>query len=354
MRSYWKRSAAALLGAALLSGCTLPAFAAEDGSVPTDGVLEAVEQQSLPLIGAKATIVEVPEDFAQLLSEGRAQITVEAEENGSPMELVLNISEETLFLDYSPGQPYDASQLQEGAEISVYHSQAMTRSLPPQTHAEAIVANLGERSPAHLHQVEQVLSSTEGEVRVLTNNGSMIVTVGKDTPIAPFATKNIVTNEDLRLGARFFAWYDVVAMSMPGQAGAEQVTLLPYEPEQAVAIEVEGNALQQQARVEDGVVMVPLRAVSEALGYEVTWDQQTKTANVNNGEGQMNVTVNEDNYQYVTARTDAVGMSAPQSLGAAPQLEEPGTLWVPAQMFSTLTQQDAVSLQNDVLTLEVK
>ena len=137
MRSYWKRSAAALLGAALLSGCTLPAFAAEDGSVPTDGVLEAVEQQSLPLIGAKATIVEVPEDFAQLLSEGRAQITVEAEENGSPMELVLNISEETLFLDNTTGQPYDASQLKEGAEIYVYHSQAMTRSLPPQTHAEA-------------------------------------------------------------------------------------------------------------------------------------------------------------------------------------------------------------------------
>ena len=57
-----------------------------------------------------------------------------------------------------------------------------------------------------------------------------------------------MTNEDLRLGARFFAWYDVVAMSMPGQAGAEQVTLLPYEPEQAVAIEVEGNALHCSSR----------------------------------------------------------------------------------------------------------
>lgn len=361
MRSYWKRTTAALLGAAVLCGTTLPAFAAENDTTP------GAEQQDTLLapysIGAEATVTEVPDTFAADLEAGSARLLVNAMENGVEMEVALNIGSDTIFLDNTTGTPVAGTQVKKGDKIYVYHSPAMTRSLPPQTYTQAILVNLGDKTPAKLHVVEQVQAGKEGAVTVLTDRGSMLVTVGKDTPIAPLYTKNIVTTADIQEGTRLFAWYDVVALSYPGQATAERVVLLPAEQEQsgeaadeneAIAITVNGKALEATAKKNGDVVMVPLRAVGEAMGYIVTWDQAEHSANLNNGKGQTTVTLGKDQYVYTNAQEGMVGMSAPTSLGAAPVMEEPGTLWVPAQLFSLLTQQEAVTLNGSTLEIAVK
>ena len=56
-----------------------------------------------------------------------------------------------------------------------------------------------------------------------------------------------------------------------------------------VAVLVDGAALEAPAQAyitEDGVTMVPLRALAEALGFSVHWDQETRTASVTSGPGE--------------------------------------------------------------------
>lgn len=81
------------------------------------------------------------------------------------------------------------------------------------------------------------------------------------------------------------------------------------------------------------VLMVPLRAISEALGFTVEW--KSGEAYVDDGQMHTTVTIGKDNYVAVTSIKDAVGMTAPFSLGAAPEIVANRT-YVPLQLFEIL------------------
>lgn len=69
-------------------------------------------------------------------------------------------------------------------------------------------------------------------------------------------------------------------------------------------------------------VMIPLRTVAEALGYNVTWDGETQTVMLNNV---ITLSIGKDYYTY--ART------APIKLGIAPVLVK-GSTYVPLEFFT--------------------
>ena len=64
------------------------------------------------------------------------------------MDLVLNISEETLVIDSKTGLPTSLNTLKVDDTIFVYYSAAMMKSLPPQSHAIAIVTQV-EKNKSH-------------------------------------------------------------------------------------------------------------------------------------------------------------------------------------------------------------
>ena len=93
--------------------------------------------------------------------------------------------------------------------------------------------------------------------------------------------------------------------------------------------------------------MVPLRSVSEALGWTVTWDGSLPGARVETGQVHIALTLGKDTYQTVSST--AIGMSDPFSLGAAPTMLEPGTIYVPAELFQVLlgNREGTVSIGDD-------
>lgn len=94
---------------------------------------------------------------------------------------------------------------------------------------------------------------------------------------------------------------------------------------------------------QDGCLMVSVRAIAEALGFEVTWHPD-KTIHLNNGTMQCDFTVGENTYIVYTAIPDAVGMSAPFALASAPVIQD-GTSYVPITLLPTLFGNDASVLQ---------
>lgn len=94
----------------------------------------------------------------------------------------------------------------------------------------------------------------------------------------------------------------------------------------------------------EAVTMVPLRSVSEALGWTVAWDGSLPGARVETGQVRVDLTLGKDLYQ--TVNTASAGKGDPFSLGAAPAMLEPGTIYVPAELFRVLLggRADAVSI----------
>ncbi|MCR4601087.1 MAG: copper amine oxidase N-terminal domain-containing protein [Clostridia bacterium] len=105
-------------------------------------------------------------------------------------------------------------------------------------------------------------------------------------------------------------------------------------------VTVMGKALDLQAvgpdvYAKNGNLMIPLRAVAEALGYKVEWDNEDRSAELTNEQFGMKIYIGKDSYARYTTVLDAVGMTAPQSFGAAPELVNSVT-FVPAKAFELL------------------
>lgn len=113
----------------------------------------------------------------------------------------------------------------------------------------------------------------------------------------------------------------------------------------SVSVTVDGKTITEVP------VMVPLRTVAEALGFTVTWDGTLPGARVDNGSVHTEVVLGRDLYT-VTSST-AVGMTAPFSLGAAPAMLAPGTIYVPAGLFRVLlgNRDDAVTVQDGTMVI---
>ena len=87
-------------------------------------------------------------------------------------------------------------------------------------------------------------------------------------------------------------------------------------------VKIDGPA----AFIQNGVVMVPLRAVAEALGYTVTWEAETQTVFLDNT---ISFSIDKDAYNYAKMQ--------PISLGQAPVLNN-GSTFVPLSFFTRVAK----------------
>ncbi len=342
-----KRTMAAVLSAAMVLTAGAAALAADNTTANTPAAQQTVAvdpAQTAPYrLGAQATVTALD------LTGEHPSITIETTDK---QILQLNVSAETVVLDTKTGIAASLSEVKKGDQIYAYYSPAMTRSIPAQTACEAIVINLEkDHSAAKLLTAESVTQNVDGSVTVLAENGTLLLTVPADAAVAPYRTKNVVKNTDIRMGTRFFAWYDVVALSMPGQASTAKAVILPQqETEDTITIVHEGDIAIGEAKLEHGVVMVPLRKTAEALGFQVTWNGKENSVHLTNGTVQTSITMGQDSYYMATAIRGAVGMSAPSPLGAA-AYEKNGTSWAPAELFNLLLEGKPVTLKGNTLYL---
>ena len=86
----------------------------------------------------------------------------------------------------------------------------------------------------------------------------------------------------------------------------------------------------------DNVNMIPLRLVGEALGYKVSWNQDTKSAELTRGAQWTSVTIGQDSYNFAKMLI---------KLGMAPVLIESKT-YVPLSFIEEVIQANLELFEN--------
>ena len=201
-------------------------------------------------------------------------------------EIRFNMDENTLLIGNDGASRLE---LAVGKKVAVLHSMAMTMSIPAQSYAYAIVEmnETGMGNPIYA-VVEEVKESENGVVLV-TDAGSKEITVSKEAEILPFLTRNIVRIEDVKAGSRVLLFYDMLTMSIPAYATTEKVVILPelvIEEEVPANVVVLANGEKVEIKEDEeiyeveGIKMIPLRTVAEALGFEVVWDAEGQSINL--------------------------------------------------------------------------
>lgn len=218
-----KKLTAIILVGALACAMTVPAMASERTAVPISAPIAAEEPQPLPdSVLYYGTVKEWVEDENGAIK----QIYLESERYGA---YLMNVSEDTVWIDSGRHTQSDPSSLQKGEGVYVFHSTVETRSLPPQTAAFAVVRNIPmDAGSAMYHEVENV-SLQDGKLTITTDNGGLFVFADEQTQLFSYGTDTAPSLEDIQSGSYVMAWYGAVATSYPGQTHASALMVLPKQ-----------------------------------------------------------------------------------------------------------------------------
>lgn len=228
------------------------------------------QEKPKEVLFTKGQIAEVGSDTVRVIGQG------------SHGEIVLDITASTHIVAAEDGKPVDFAALQKGEKVVAYYGPQVRKSMPPQANAIALVVGTPTSGGIGMYmQVASVQKKSDGNIRALSTNGDMLITIRKEL----FPQHN-----NVREGSELLVWYNMMTMSMPGQATAIKAVLLPAQIKVYLGTGVifaNGKELPlgdgDNILVSGDKVMLPLRVIMENLGYNLLWDGDQKQIRVLSG-----------------------------------------------------------------------
>ena len=281
---------------------------------------------------SKPDVLELPTFKSNLLSirgeiknikDGRIHIVGE----GPHKDIILNLSSLSYILDGATGTEIDVSTLTKGDKIRAYYGPWLTKSLPPQGNVTAIVVEAPRELSTGLYlEVAKVFPNEDGSIRVLTTTGDLLITLPSE----------VVSRLDLvQEGTKMVAWYEIMAMSMPGQTTATKAIILPPTMKVhlgAGVIVLQGKEVplteNDYIKIENDKIMLPLFAVVKSLGYGIYSDPMNNEKNyvVDGFKILAELSVGATSYQKGLNKVE---------LSNAPEVIQ-GTIVVPIEFFQEI------------------
>jgi hypothetical protein len=294
-------------------------------SIPiNDSVL--IEQQISHIYESKAEVLAVRKDGEQIVS------LLVKESSGNQNEIQFNVFADTIFINNEDIIPANPSDITKGDVIYIYGSSAMTRSLPPQSKAYVVLTNLGNKSPARYIEAKEIIIDDKENGFVIDAAGSYNIHIEKGTSIIPYKTRQFVNMTDITEHSRILVWSEIMALSYPAIVMSTQVMLLPepaVEANNAIGTEANDTNDVEVNNTNDtdsiiisttasvfsinnqevhllpgetvyknatGVLMVPVRSISEGLGYNVEWNEDSRSVSLYRGPQSAIMTIDSNNY----------------------------------------------------------
>ena len=317
------------------AGAVTPPADVEKGAGETDAVK------------ANPTTVQVW-GAIEKLENGSVRITNDSTEGIS--DSILHVFEDTLILDAVDGTPISLDDVKDGDLVYAYISPVMTRSMPPQSTAMLLLGNIPAdfRVPAYYQvtdfgmistmmtenniitataQTDQGITLTFSLTDKLDKEGNLHYIQKDGVVFTPYVTKNIVTVQDLIPGSRILVWSDYEGKTM-------KVMVFPYAYAGYLkvlgtgAIMIDGQGIQEDAYTHaDGICYLPLRAVAEAVGFTVTWNQAGQTVTVSKGDRVA--------FTY-TAGADSIMVGGDGGVQVTPSITQHGSMYLTATELTRL------------------
>lgn len=192
-------------------------------------------------------------------------------------EIIVHLPEGVPCVDAVTGLPLDMEKVKDGDILYAWVGPAMTLSLPPQSAAQVVVGNLpADGSVPEFYEITGIDQTVtiaiypvpeKTEVNLPVAGG--VLTIPISAQVTPWLTRQIVTLNDLVPGSRVLVWRDA-------DGAVSRVLLLPYGYQGCFTVNnhgevfVNGEKLAVNAKLAEPDLL-PLRAVAEAAGYEVSW-----------------------------------------------------------------------------------
>lgn len=218
-------------------------------------------------------------------------------DEGDPYrEIVVHLAESTPIVDAVSGLPMADSEVKDGDTVYAWVGPDMAMSLPPQASAAVVIANIpADGAVPEYYEITggdhtAVIAIYPAPPRTAVNlpyaggGSGYFLHIPITAQISPWLTKQIATVDDLVPGTRVLVWRGA-------DGGISRVQMLPYVYQgyilangAAIDTIVNGEVLAVNGKPQYHQVLLPVRAVAEAAGYQVDWVDGRGAVVSRNGE----------------------------------------------------------------------
>lgn len=246
----------------------------------------------------------------------------------------------------------DNAEIEVGDVITGYYNAngIMPAIYPPQYRADVIVVE-SQDTNVKFDRFDENLVSFDGQLKLKLSDETVITLQDGSDFDGEIANRKLVVS------------YGISTKSIPAQTTPLSIVVLfekavppllevtvPFETvvppllEVIAPIRVNGEITDAPSAFvnEDDMVMVPLRAIAEALGYEVEWNQESQSVTVGSS---IFLKIGEDSYTFE--------QMAPIELKAAPKIVE-GHTFVPLSFFRTVVNAKTASYIESEIIIDME
>lgn len=276
-----RRIAAVGLSLAMVLTGAMVAFANEGEEAEVVPISAPIEDQEFEYIRFEGVVDGIEED------EDSFRILVKRDTEEGLDALYAYIHEDMLLLSEKNMDEASREDIEVGMEVSViYHkSTVMALSYPPLLGPDVVILHDGAEHSTYVEYFDEDLLSADG---------SLVLNISDETEIVDFEG-NALAKEDL-YEKDLVIFYSIVMTSHPGQTTPHKVIVMPERETETPEASIVLN--EEVITTDEGVIMIPLRLVAEALGFEVTWNGEEKSVEVVRGPNWSTLTIGRNVYNF--------------------------------------------------------
>lgn len=254
--------------------------------------------------------------------DGKLSILAENDLEDSMDKLIAHLSEDVVLLDEKTKDFISMEDLKEGMEVSIYYENEtiMMLSYPGQLSPNVVVVRSDDAGlNIKIDKFDKELVSDDNDLKLNIDDKVELVDLkGKKIEKEDLANKDLIV------------LYTVSTRSIPAQTTPQKVIAIKnHEVKSLHYFNLNGSRVNLgniMYRTDDGELMVPLREMAEMLGFNLGWDQETKSVKIEKDDHTASLTIGSSEYQYYDMIID---------LGVAPELVE-STTYVPVSFIEKI------------------
>lgn len=234
---------------------------------------------------AQATVTYLGTISAIDSQEKKVGIAEGEVENNAQDAVEAIVTDSTVLIDAKSGSSVAFDDLKEDMSVYAFVSPMMTRSIPPQSNAKALIVNISDSQGGAANYIYalEVRKSEDGSLVILNQNADLYVTIPKNVKMTQLGSGEDVSPDDIKDGSVLICWYDSVAESYPAQATATRVVVCPPSDETASA------SPSQAARAADNSGSQAASDTDSATAAPASADESDAPAAEEEGEEEMAV-----------------------------------------------------------------
>ncbi len=205
------------------------------------------------------------------LDNGITKVFVEGKD-GSPAYFML--SENTYFVDNI--------KIEKGVTITGFYESGkpMIMIYPPQYSID-IVSPVYEETNVKADKFDSQLISKDKQLKLNLSEDTEILWEN-NTQIYWLAKPTIKDLETVLANRKLIVFYTITTKSIPAQTTPSKIIVLSQQIEDTINITVNDKIIEAPKPYfnEEGTILIPVRAISEALGYEASWNNDERSVQI--------------------------------------------------------------------------